>query len=65
MVSHTLSCEIDLPHLILHIQTPSTTPASFLQDFAHNFVGTVNAFQWFQPQPIPDVAFPTDVLENK
>lgn len=44
---------------------PSTTSASFLQNFAHNFVGTVNTFHCLQPTPVPEVVFPTDVLENK
>ena len=51
--------------LILHSQTPFKTPVSFLQNFAHSFVWTVHAFQCLQPTPVPDVAFPIDVLENK
>ena len=47
------------------LSEPSTTSASFLQDFSHNFVGTVNAFQCPQLQSLPDIAFPIDVLENK
>ena len=33
--------------------------------FSHSLFGTVNAFQCLQPQAVPDVAFPIDVLENK
>ena len=58
-VSHTLSCLIDLHPIILHSQTPISDKTTLIL-----LIGTVNAFQCFQPQPITEVAFSIDVLEN-
>ena len=51
--------------LILHSQTPFKTTVLVLQNFAQSFVWTVNALQCLQPTPVPEVASPIDVFENK
>ncbi len=38
--------------------------SNFLQDFTHNFIGTVNTYQYLKPTPVPDVAFPIDVFDK-
>jgi len=64
-IYHNGQRHYDFLKLYLVKGTSSRIVAANLQDFAHNFVGTVNAFQCLQPTPVHDVAFPIVMLENK